>query len=504
MPTEELISEQLRVLLVEDNPDDASLLERHLRRGGYSLAMDRVETGPEMLRALQAPQAPDIVIADYHLPNFSGPAALHLLKSSGLDIPFIMMSGAVSEETAVDSMRAGAQDYVTKQRLARLIPVIEREMREASARRSKAAAELAAELAERELRRSREDFNIGMGAAGLGMWSYDPRTGVITPDERMHRIFGSPKSSGVPSYWLDQLHPEDRERVEVHFAGFLAGDHDYDIEYRILRDGEVRWLLSRGKAVGPKEYPDRLVAILEDITERKNTAAALQQNEKLAAVGRLAASIAHEINNPLESITNLLYLMRSSADLSEVKDYLDTAELQLRRVSLITNQTLRFHRQSTRPAQVFCQDLIGDSLAMFQGRVNNNNITVEERQHAEHSVQCLEGEIRQVLNNLIGNAIDAMPIGGRLLLRSREGHNHRTGKRGLVITVADTGFGMIPEVRKKAFEAFYTTKGIGGTGLGLWISYEIVHRHRGDLRFRSCTTPGKSGTVFTLFLPFEN
>ena len=352
------------------------------------------------------------------------------------------------------------------------------------------------------LRRSREDLDIGMEAADLGMWCYDSHTGVVTADARMHRILGSPEPAGVVGDWLDFVYPEDRERVEEHFAGFLAGDHDYDIEYRIVRKGEVRWLFSRGKAVGPKGKAERLVAILEDITERKKAEAALKQNEKLAAVGRLAASIAHEINNPLECVTNLLYLMQSARDLDEAQSYLQTAELELRRVSLITSQTLRFHRQTTKASPVLLSNLIGDVLALFHGRIINNKIEVEKRNRAEHLVPCLEGEIRQVISNLIGNAIDVMPTGGRLLVRSREAQSHRTGKRGMVVTVADTGFGMSAEVQRKAFDAFYSTKGVGGTGLGLWISNEIVMRHRGELRFRSRCTPRSSGTVFTLYLPF--
>ena len=252
-------------------------------------------------------------------------------------------------------------------------------------------------------------------------------------------------------------------------------------------------------------YPtdEGIVTFSRDITQAKQTAAALVQNEKLAAVGRLASSIAHEINNPLESVTNLLYLIRGSHDLSTVYEYVDTAERELRRVSLIANQTLRFHKQSTSAGPSFCYDLIGDSLAMFQSRVQNNHIHVEKRKRAEHAVNCFGGEIRQVLNNLIGNAIDSMPVGGRLLLRSREATRYRTGERGLVITVADTGIGMSAEVQKKIFDAFYTTKGINGTGLGLWISQDIVTRHRGVLTFRSKNSGEKTGTVFTLFLPFD-
>ncbi|WP_263385952.1 ATP-binding protein [Granulicella arctica] len=358
------------------------------------------------------------------------------------------------------------------------------------------------ETAEQFLRQSEEEFQLGMESASLGMWHYDPKTDVVVADERMHRIFGSPDPKGIVDYWLDLLHPEDREAVATHFAGALAGKHHYDLEYRILRNGEVRWVRSKGKVVGPAGRPERMFAIMEDITDRKQAEAALRQNEKLAAVGRLAASIAHEINNPLESVTNLLYLLRGSQDLKEVQEYADMAERELRRVALITNQTLRFHRQSTKPSEAYCYDLIGDSLSMFQGRLVNNHISVEKRKRAEHPVDCLSSEIRQVLNNLIGNAIDSMPLGGRLLLRSREATDFQTGKRGLVITVADTGAGMNAETRTKLFEAFYTTKGIGGTGLGLWISKDIVGRHHGKLSFRSRDTAGRSGTVFLLFLPF--
>lgn len=366
------------------------------------------------------------------------------------------------------------------------------------------AEDTAAVLANRELRKSQDELNVGMEAAGLGMWHYDPERDIVTADERMHRIFGSVQITGSADSWLKLLHPDDVERVQTHFRGAVAGEHRYDIEYRILRNGEVRWLRSKGSAVTSEHNAAPLFAIVEDVTERKQAEAALRQNEKLAAVGRLASTIAHEINNPLEAVTNLLYLVKGSQTLDEVQEYVEIAERELWRISLIANQTLKFHKQSTKAAPSFCYDLIGDSLAMFQSRVMNNRILVEKRKRAEHPVNCFGGEIRQVLNNLIGNAIDAMPTGGRLLLRSREGTNYRTGQRGLVITVADTGAGMSLETQKRLFDAFYTTKGIGGTGLGLWISKDIVTRHHGQLTFRSRSTGEETGTVFNLFLPFES
>ncbi len=244
-------------------------------------------------------------------------------------------------------------------------------------------------------------------------------------------------------------------------------------------------------------------AVIE-VTEVRKREAVLLQTEKLAAVGRLAASIAHEINNPLESVTNLLYLARTSKSFDEVQNYLDTAERELRRVSAISNQTLRFYKQSSKPTETSCADLFSSVLDIYQGRLVNSRVEVEKRKRAERSVRCFDGEIRQVLNNLVGNAIDAMhPGGGRLMLRSRDGHSWKTGKEGLVLTVADTGTGMSPAVRRKVFDAFYTTKGIGGTGLGLWVSHEIVARHHGELRVRSSQNERHRGTVFSMFLPFD-
>ncbi len=228
------------------------------------------------------------------------------------------------------------------------------------------------------------------------------------------------------------------------------------------------------------------------------------QSEKLAAVGRLAASIAHEINNPLEAVTNLLYLSRSSEDMDEVQEYLAIADRELKRAALITNQTLRFHRQSTKPALTDCHELVVEALSIFHGRVLNCRITVDARKRTDTRVKCFSGEIRQVINNLVGNAIDAMETtGGRLVVRSRNGMEWRSGRRGVVMTIADTGPGMSRQVQKKIFEAFYTTKEIRGTGLGLWVSREIIDRHKGALRVRSSQLEGRTGTVFTFFLPRE-
>ncbi len=258
------------------------------------------------------------------------------------------------------------------------------------------------------------------------------------------------------------------------------------------RDGEVVFLVPEGR----------------DITWVKRAETALKETEKLAAVGRLAASIAHEINNPLEAVSNLLYLAAQSGNMEELHGYLHMAERELRRASSISSETLRFNRQSTKPRAVECSELFESALFIHHGRIAHAGIQVEKRLAAHTPLNCFDSEIRQVLNNLIANAIDAMHEGGRLLVRSREATHWSTGHKGLMLTVADTGSGIRPEHRRKIFEPFFTTKGASGTGLGLWVSQEIAQRHGGELRVRSSQRNRKngtraSGTVFTLFLPFE-
>lgn len=246
------------------------------------------------------------------------------------------------------------------------------------------------------------------------------------------------------------------------------------------------------------------VSIQNDVTSRIAFEEALRESEKLAAAGRLAASIAHEINNPLEAITNLLYLARRRTSEPDVEEYLGQAEKELQAVAHITAQSLRFYRQSTKATAVRPVDLISSVLDLYAGKFVQRGITVARKDSMSESIVCMESEIRQVISNLIRNAMDAIPpSGGRLFVRTREATDWRSGSKGVVITIADTGTGMSPEITKKIYKAFYSTKGIAGTGLGLWVSSEIVTRHHGHLRVRSRTTPGCSGTTFGLFLPYQ-
>jgi len=244
---------------------------------------------------------------------------------------------------------------------------------------------------------------------------------------------------------------------------------------------------------------------VQDISERKQSEEVLRKTEKLAATGRLAASIAHEVNNPLEAITKLLYLLRNFCNLDEsALKYVTMAEREGKRIAEIAQQTLRFYRQSTLPHRANMSELLDSILDLYQARFNTLNIKVERQYDPEMDLYCFAGEVRQVFANLVGNAIDATSGGGRLVVRARRSHNWEfPGVSGVRFTVADTGDGMDEDVRERVFEAFFTTKENTGTGLGLWVSHEIILKHRGIVHVRSQTGGNgrQSGTVFQVFLP---
>lgn len=281
---------------------------------------------------------------------------------------------------------------------------------------------------------------------------------------------------------------------------------NYPLEGSVITAPEEHryWTVNYSPVVGPDGSVQAITAASLEVTAQKKAEQALIQSEKLAVMGRLAASIAHEINNPLEAVTNLLYLARTSNDVEEIHERLELADIELRRAAVITSQTLRFHRQATNPQEVTVRSLMEGVLLVFQGRIANSGVQVCERMRANRTVRCFEGEIRQVISNLVGNAFDAMEHGsGQLYLRTRIGTNWKTGETGVVMTIADNGVGMSQATLAKLFNPFFTTKGIMGTGLGLWVAKEIVSRHRGMLRVRSSQAPRFHGTIFTVFLPFR-
>lgn len=226
---------------------------------------------------------------------------------------------------------------------------------------------------------------------------------------------------------------------------------------------------------------------------------ALRRTEKLAVAGRLAASIAHEINNPLTAVTNLLFLVRSGRDLAEVKHYAAQAEEELRRVTEIANHTLRFHRSSRGPELVDVGQLLDSAVVLFKAKLRNQGIQVKVECDKDCRATCVLGEIRQVLVNLIANAVDAMPRGGGLLVRGSIKPHPVNSAPGVWVTVADHGEGISAKARAKLFEPFFTTKGNTGTGLGLWLTKDIIERHKGFLHARNHRKP--HGAIFSFWIP---
>ena len=248
----------------------------------------------------------------------------------------------------------------------------------------------------------------------------------------------------------------------------------------------------------------RQYQIRDYLAQRRKTEAALLQSEKLAVAGRLAASIAHEINNPLESVTNLLYLIGTSLSMDEAKIYAATATDELARVSEIAIHTLKFFRQLSKPTSVYLTDLVDSALVLFQARLISACVTVQKDFRACPPITAMAGELRQVIVNMVGNALDAMRGGGTLNIRIDRGREYANGSRpGLRLTIADSGAGIAPEIKSRLFEPFVSSKGDTGTGLGLWVCSEIIRKHGGTIRFKSSSSPASKGTVFSIFLPDE-
>jgi PAS domain S-box-containing protein len=272
-------------------------------------------------------------------------------------------------------------------------------------------------------------------------------------------------------------------------------------------DTEVRnWLINVYPVKATSEAVRWVGAIVVEATERKRAEEALRKTEKLAAAGRLAASIAHEINNPLEAVTNLLYLLRHQPSLDrEATGYADLAQQEISRVAEMTQQTLRFYRQSTLPVVANVAELLESVLTLDVGRLVAAQIEVSRKIRRDVELYCFSGELRQVFANLIGNALDAMSLGGRLSLSLRRSRSWADGTPGVRLFVADNGCGMTAATRQRIFEPFFTTKETTGTGLGLWVSGEIISKHNATVRVVSRpagTGDGRqSGTVFMVFFP---
>ncbi len=366
------------------------------------------------------------------------------------------------------------------------------------------AAAIERQRVEQELRQSEERFRRAQQSANIAAYEWDLRTGSVKWSEELPLLKGLAPDGRFAS-WLQHVHPEDRLRVTEALDRALASGGDFDLEMRMMTPRGDVWLACRGQVFRAGGQAEHVLGVVVDITARKQTEELLRRSEKLAAVGRLTATIAHEINNPLESVTNLLYLLEHHPTLDPTaRNYASLAQQELHRVAHIARQTLSFHRESARPVAVRLPELLENVLQIYARRIAEAGIRVERRYEFDAPVNVFPGELQQVASNLILNAVEALGSQGRLIVRLAPGREWSgQQRRGVRLVVADTGPGIAQPDRQQIFEPFFTTKGERGTGLGLWVISGIVQKHRGSIRLRSRAAPGRGFTCFSVFLPLE-
>ena len=517
----------LNVLIVEDSEEDCLLLKNALARGGYEVTYERVETADAMRAALNR-GGWDIVISDHRMPQFSSLAALKLHKEHDSFVPFIVVSGSIGEELAVSAMKAGAHDYIMKDNLARLIPTVERELREAEVRRQRRQAEQA--LAE-----SRRRTESILEAAGEGICGLDAQ-GMIT--------FINPLGAKLMGWKAHELIGKSLHEVLHHTKADGARFSKQECSLcATLQDGLIHWMDSemfwRKDGSGfPVEYictpmreGDKVIgAVLtfQDISRRRGAESALQEShhrlehtlaelraaqqqiigkERLLALGQMASGVAHDFNDALSKIVGFSELLLTSPEM--LNDYGKVRE-HLRMICAVAEDAakdvrrLRTFYRPRRETEAFCpvdlNTVIRQAVTLTEPKWKQqpqaNGVTVEIRTELERipSVPGNEADLREVLTNLIFNAVDGMPKGGVITLLTRAAGD------AVVFECSDTGIGMASETREKCLEPFFTTKGEHGAGLGLSIVYGIVQRHNGSIEIQS---ESDKGTTFRIRLPIH-
>jgi len=358
---------------------------------------------------------------------------------------------------------------------------------------------------ESQLQDQRERFRFATTASQIGYFFCDLPFDKLIWDETVKAHFWLSADAEVDiALFYDRLHPEDRERTRQSIENAIANHCPCDIEYRTVSpDGKQKWIRAIGRTAYDKSgVPIRFDGVTQDITTQLQAEEALRRSEKLAAMGRMAGIVAHEINNPLGSITNLFYLLRDHPSLDEeARNYARMAEAELLRVIHITKQTLGFYRESADIIPVSIAAVLDDVLDFQSHQIEANRITVERRYRSDGIVHGFPGELKQVFLNLVCNAIEAMPEGGCLCLHVGESSGVYQQHGGVRISISDSGSGIRPEDANKLFEPFFSTKSTKGTGLGLWISKGIVQKYEGTISFRSARMRGGNITCFSVFIP---
>lgn len=469
-----------RALLVDDSEQNRYVLARILRHAG--LEVEECATGTEGLAL--AEKAPDLIIVDVKLPDISGFEVCRRIKSNpGIAyIPVLQISATfVTNESKVIALEGGADGYLTH-------PV------DPTVLVATVRALLRLKQAESILRLSAQQWRSTFDALNEGLAVLDKAKRVV----RCNRAFS--EVCGLP--FRDIIGADGPELVRR----CLGAPPDFpmgELETRYSGEWQHRghWFHVSVDPIANQGERFGSIIVLNNIKERKMAEESLRNSEKLAATGRLAHTIAHEINNPLEAVVNLIYLSQIRAENPDVKNFLAQAQNELSRVARITKQVLSFHRESTRPISLELHELLNSVLVLYSLQIESKSISLKYDGRSSEKINVLgfPGELRQVFANLLSNAIDATPAHGTITLRLRR--RTTNGVDGASFTVLDSGPGIPVQIQSQIFEPFFTTKELRGSGLGLWLIKTIVSKHSGRIRFRSSTRPGRSGTCFNVFLP---
>lgn len=493
----------LRLLIVEDSEDDAFLLLRALRQAGYQPLYQRVETGADFLSALAA-QEWELIIADYALPRFSALMALQLLRGQGKDIPFIVISGAIGENMAVEAMKAGAHDYVMKGNFARLGPAVARELREATMRQERHRAQEA-------LRKSEERYRDLFENANDIIYTRDMQGYITSVNKKVELITGLPRECLIGRHINDIVAPEYLGRIQQALALKLDGTLPqtiFEVE-AIKPDGERIPLEISSRLLYEDDQPVGVQGIARDIRERRHLEEQLRQAQKMEAIGRLAGGIAHDFNNLLTAILGYSHMIVERLPQHD-PIYQDIAEIDkaAQRAAALTRQLLAFSRKQILQPKVLDLNIVVADMEMMLRRLIGEDIELLTRLDPTlQPIKADPGQLEQVVMNLAVNARDAMPHGGTIRL---ETSNVSLEPPALTVqqaevpsgtyvqlVVQDTGSGMDKETLGHIFEPFFSTKE-QGTGLGLSTVYGIVKQSGGHIWASSA--PG-SGTTVTIILP---
>jgi PAS domain S-box-containing protein len=497
----------LQVLIVEDSEDDMLLMLRELRRSGYPVNALRVETPAQMQVALSR-QPWDVVIADYSLPEFSALDALKLLQSQQQDWPFIIVSGTITEETAVAAMKAGAHDYITKGNLVRLVPAIERELREAEERQKRYRAEQALGEAEQKIREQAALLEIASDA----IFVRDLEHRILSWNQGAERLYGWQAAEAIGQKVNELLRGNIDPPAEMMRALFEQGEWYGELSKATKTGQEIivaaRWTLVRDEIGEPKS----ILTVETDITGKKALEAQFLRVQRMESLGTLASGIAHDLNNiltPILAMPQILRLQQPQLD-SRSLEMLTMIEESAKRGANLVKQILTFTRGSEGERRTLQVSSLLQEVIQVIGQTFPKAIAIREELSAQPvgTVFADPTHLHQVLMNLCVNARDAMPEGGVLTLAiapfyvddafAQANLEAQVGHYAL-ITIADTGTGISPKVRDCIFDPFFTTKAHGhGTGLGLATVLGIVKTYGGFVQVFSVVG---QGTQFKIYLP---